>query len=261
MDHLILPFLCASQKMMVTRLSRLTRALSTTTTAGPSTLYSYAICPFCNKVKAAARYAKLPLKTIEVNPLTKKEIQFSKAHRKVPILVKADGAVVVESDAIVQELLKDVDDAEFQSEDATKWARWATDDLAVVMYPNITRSFAECRRALAYTQTKFPPLQAAMIQWIGAFGMTMAHGAIKKKYNITDERKALIDKLTIWQTQLTTGPFRGGRPTPDLGDLTVFGVLAAVNGLPAHTEILDAMPTIQSWHDNMDAILPPLQEL
>ena len=40
------------------------------------TLYQYRICPFCNKVKALLHYAGMEYKAVEVNPLTKAEIQW-----------------------------------------------------------------------------------------------------------------------------------------------------------------------------------------
>jgi Glutaredoxin len=45
--------------------------------SGPSIeLYQYAICPFCNKVKAFLDYAGIAYQAIEVNPLTKFEIKW-----------------------------------------------------------------------------------------------------------------------------------------------------------------------------------------
>ena len=37
-------------------------------------LYQYAICPFCNITKAVLHYNKIPYEAIEVNPLTKSEL-------------------------------------------------------------------------------------------------------------------------------------------------------------------------------------------
>lgn len=59
-------------------------------------LYTYRICPFCCKVKAAVRYKRLAIANIEVNPLTKAQIAFSREHRKVPIAVTRDGRIIVE---------------------------------------------------------------------------------------------------------------------------------------------------------------------
>jgi Glutaredoxin len=46
-------------------------------------VYQYKICPFCNKLKAVMDYLGVPYQTTEVNPLTKKEIKFSKDYKKV----------------------------------------------------------------------------------------------------------------------------------------------------------------------------------
>eukprot|EP00633_Aureoumbra_lagunensis_P008339 CAMPEP_0197314726 /NCGR_PEP_ID=MMETSP0891-20130614/34927_1 /TAXON_ID=44058 ORGANISM="Aureoumbra lagunensis, Strain CCMP1510" /NCGR_SAMPLE_ID=MMETSP0891 /ASSEMBLY_ACC=CAM_ASM_000534 /LENGTH=156 /DNA_ID=CAMNT_0042803295 /DNA_START=247 /DNA_END=717 /DNA_ORIENTATION=+ len=151
-------------------------------------------------------------------------------------------------------------DSTFASAEAKKWADWASKDLAVYMYPNITRSFTECRSALAYADESFSPLQAFLIKNIGALGMSMAHGSIKKKYNISDERTALFEKLDIWENQILeeSGPFRAGNQFPDLADLTVFGVLTSVHGLSAHNEIMSSRPKLAKWYNNMNSYLPPL---
>ena len=49
------------------------------------TLYQYEVCPFCCKVKAFLDANDVPYRTVEVNPLTKAEIKWSKEYRKVPI--------------------------------------------------------------------------------------------------------------------------------------------------------------------------------
>jgi microsomal prostaglandin-E synthase 2 len=60
-----------------TKLSRKVAAFSTTTSANPPLqLYQYAICPFCNRVKALLDYMDIPYTAVEVNPLTKGEIKW-----------------------------------------------------------------------------------------------------------------------------------------------------------------------------------------
>lgn len=51
------------------------------------TLYQYYTCPFCCKVKAFLEYYGLEYNIVEVNPLSKKELKFSKYYRKVPIAI------------------------------------------------------------------------------------------------------------------------------------------------------------------------------
>lgn len=94
------------------------------------TLYQYKICPFCNKVKAYLNYLKVDYDVVEVNPLTKGEISFSKDHKKVPI-VKADDKVLVESNQIVNSLtqlllVKNItDNSKFFPKDSDMWMDWS----------------------------------------------------------------------------------------------------------------------------------------
>ena len=84
----------ASTLRMTTMPSSFFSTLSSSTLGGSGdrlqmTLYQYAICPFCNKVKALLDYAQQDYDVIEVNPLTKQELnqlQVDKSYRKVPIL-------------------------------------------------------------------------------------------------------------------------------------------------------------------------------
>ena len=41
------------------------------------TVYQYQICPFCTKVKTFLDFVHVPYSTIEVNPVSKKEIKVS----------------------------------------------------------------------------------------------------------------------------------------------------------------------------------------
>lgn len=49
------------------------------------TLYQYATCPYCCKTRAFLDYYQVPYSIVEVNPLFRKEIAFSK-YRKVPFV-------------------------------------------------------------------------------------------------------------------------------------------------------------------------------
>ena len=50
------------------------------------TLYQYKTCPFCCKTRAFLDYYGFEYKSVEVNPLTRKEIKFSK-YKKVPFII------------------------------------------------------------------------------------------------------------------------------------------------------------------------------
>lgn len=124
-----------------------------------------------------------------------------------------------------------------------------------MMYPNITRSYAECKLALAYADDAFAPLPAFLVKHVGAAGMSLAHGKIKAKYGIDDERASLLERLALWEDELQGRDFRGGAK-PDLADVAVYGVLNAVAGLPARDDVVAASPAVGAWLDRVDAALP-----
>ena len=216
-------------------------------------LFGYAICPFCHFVRSAARYTKTPLALTEVNPLTKAEIKFSTMHRKVPIAVFDDGSIVVESAAIVDELLRrsPPSSEDFSSKSARTWAAWATNELAPTVYPNITSTYSDCRRALAYADGAFGSVDAFLIKNVGALGLSLAHGKVKAKYDIDDEREALFEKLMVWEARIGE---RDG-DSIDLADVAVHGVLGAVAGLPARDDVVEAHPKIGAWLERVEAAL------
>lgn len=69
---------------------------STAVSPGPPslTLYQYRTCPFCCKTRAFLNYYGFDYETVEVNPLFRSEIKFSK-YKKVPILTAGDVQVSV----------------------------------------------------------------------------------------------------------------------------------------------------------------------
>ena len=61
-------------------------------------LYQYQSCPFCCKVRAFLDYYDIQYEKIEVNPLMRGEIRFSK-YRKVPLAIVGDTQVMSEPNA------------------------------------------------------------------------------------------------------------------------------------------------------------------
>lgn len=226
-------------------------------------MFVYKICPYCCKAKALLNFHRVSYAAVEVSPLTKRQIKWSQEYKKVPIAVFADGSVLNDSGLIIDRLLQTNEaqiPKEFASAEARQWASWSTDRLAVLMYPNLTRTFAECRQTLAYfSEAKgIGMFDAFMTRTLGAFGMSMAHGKIKKKYNIQDERVSLQEALNEWEAALSksSGIFRGGNQ-PDLGDISVWGVLQAANGLPLLAELKsNGTSKFKTWMIAMEDVVP-----
>ena len=231
---------------------------------GKVQLYQYEICPFCHKIKALLDLHKIPYETIDVNPLVKREIKPWSNYKKVPIML-LDGEQVNDSPVIAERLLERMETpqtatalAAFRSPEALEWASWSDKELAVLLFPNITRTWSEAYEAFGYVQEvpHFSVVDKWSNQLVGAFAMWMAQGKIKKKYNIDDERAAVQEAIAHWLgAGVGDKPFAGGE-RPDFADVCVFGALKAIDRTAAHAEIL-AETDVGPWYERMTAAVAP----
>jgi len=250
-------------------------------------LYKYKICPFSNIAKVFLEYQMIPFESVEVNPLTKAELGFSEKYRKVPIVTILDSASTTPASKAVQQLngteeilshdyqlsgssrmmIKD-DDEEFASSDSSiQWQDFARNKLAPLLYPNICRTLGDSFRAFDYVHSgtnSFSVAQRYSIQFIGSVAMFFAASKIKEKYNIDDVQVALDELLAELESELSKEGSKFLRPTlsldqPHLGDLSVFGVLKGLQGLPLWYTIFDdddtqlKYPNIRRWYANVES--------
>ena len=258
-------------------------------TTQPATirLFQYAICPFCNKSKAFLDYSGLQYESIEVNPLSKNEIKWSKDYRKVPIATVAnstgdaeqeEATVLKGSDEIVNGLLEQswvVDQLESkwsstekssnmtfaqfaENESARQWIDYTNKELAVLLYPNLCPTLSQSYQAFEYVNKvpSFSPFQRFSIRTVGALAMYLAAFRVKKKHSISDERVALDKELQKPVHELEqTGKFLSGQSEPHLGDLAVFGAFRGLQGTEIHREILQDKPVLAEWYQRVDSKL------
>eukprot|EP00339_Tiarina_fusa_P027369 CAMPEP_0117054092 /NCGR_PEP_ID=MMETSP0472-20121206/37479_1 /TAXON_ID=693140 ORGANISM="Tiarina fusus, Strain LIS" /NCGR_SAMPLE_ID=MMETSP0472 /ASSEMBLY_ACC=CAM_ASM_000603 /LENGTH=327 /DNA_ID=CAMNT_0004769529 /DNA_START=166 /DNA_END=1149 /DNA_ORIENTATION=- len=222
------------------------------------TLYQYAICPFCNIVKSVLHYHKVPYHAVEVNPLTKGELNdLPKDYRKVPILTTASGSESSSqyngSEDIVDYILRlqQQQSTSVSVPDDPEWVSYARDDLAPLLYPNICSTWSRAHETMGYIHSKdeFTTLQKYSIQWVGSLAMYMAASKIKKKREITDERQALFDTLQQWEDHLETRP---EVEQVTVGDLSIYGVLRGLHGLPVHSDIATNFANVAKWYKQME---------
>ena len=119
----------------------------------------------------------------------------------------------------------DVSDPEIR-----KWLDYADKRLAVLLFPNITRNIFESWEAFGYINgvPHFNPIQKLVLRTTGALAMRLANGKIKKKYNIEDERAALIEVANEWVRDGINGKKFHGGDSPDLADVSVYGCLKSI---------------------------------
>lgn len=243
---------------------------SASATSSSIKLYQYKICPFCNKVKAYLDYTGVDYVSIEVNPLSKSELSFTKEkeHKKVPVAV-INGEVVAESSAIIDKITDLLThekgivakklDKSFYPADTVHWAEWADKKLAVMLYPNITRSMDESWECFQYADSveswNLPMRQATRV--VGTIAMSLANGKIKKKYGIVDERAELKVELLVWTDALKANDFLHGKKI-SMPDLMVFGTLRAIEGLRTFNVIMAENAVLKAWYDRVKQQMPPL---
>lgn len=294
------PWMSSSRSLGHSSCSSLPRRFSATarvdsqSSAADSTsynLYQYKICPFSNIAKAVLKYQKIPFRTVEVNPLTKAELKFSKDYRKVPIVLRVGSSQdpsqqsPTEQFNGTEEILahfasrRGDDDSNFASSTSSqRWQDFAKSKLAPLLYPNLCRTLSSSFRAFGYVHgvdSPFTTVQRYSIQYAGSLAMYFAASKIKKKYNIGDVRLALDDALEELEAGLASGDscnvhdedvkflrqLDSSSPSPvarpHLGDLAVFGVLKGLEGLPIFEEIVEdsRFSQIQKWYSAMDELV------
>jgi microsomal prostaglandin-E synthase 2 len=227
--------------------------------AAPSVqLYQYEICPFCCKVKAFLDWQKVPYSTVEVNPISKAEIKQFKPYKKVPVAM-IDGNQVLDSQKILTTVASALDAKiadTLEDPEVLEWLSFADKELAVLLFPNITRSFSESFEAFGYISDvpTFSAGSKAANRLAGSVAMWLANGKLKKKYNITDERKQLIDTVNRWTSAIGDGPFLKGS-TPTVADVAIFGVISSIRGMAAYNELMESSADLRTWNDHMRAAL------
>lgn len=223
-------------------------------------LYQYAACPFCNKVRSILEYKGVDFETIEVHPLKKKEIAFSKDYRAVPIYVDSKGEQVNDSTPIMRHI-----DAEFpqsavfeqdpqkQAEEA-RWLDWSekyVKGLPTAIYdtlPNALQSFDYITKV-----GKFNFFEKLSIKYTGAFVMTLVAKKIRTREGITDPDVFLREKASEWAKGLKGSSFMGGEK-PNAADVAVYGITRSVMGLRAG-KILEENAVFLSWLSRMKRIV------
>ena len=246
---------------------RLTSCSEFSTKPAPAniTLYEYKICPFCNKVKAYLDFLELDYTSVEVNPLTKSEIKFQKEITKVPVAT-LNGLTIGESADIISKITEKLNAGEYLIEkplssfypaDTKEWSDWADLKLAVMLYPNITRTMSESWECFGYiddVKTWNMPTRA-VTKALGTVAMSFANGKIKKKYGIVDERKELLICLQVWTNALAGKDYLHG-DSITMPDILVFGVLRAIEGLQTFTFIMEENKELKAWYDRVKLKIP-----
>lgn len=216
-------------------------------------LYQYAACPFCSKVASTLRYKGVDYETVEVHPLKKKEIEFSKDYRAVPIYVDSSGNQVNDSTPIMRHIDKEFPQKPvFRGGWEDRWLDWSeafVQGLPTAVYQNLGSSL----KSFDYVTKvgKFSAMEKLTIKFTGAFIMTMVAKKIAKRRGITDPDAFMQKHVKEWAVGLAGKPFMGGAE-PDASDLAVYGISRIVAPLPAGRAFKES-PAFDAWMERMAA--------
>lgn len=222
------------------------------------TLYQYEVCPFCNKVRAYLDFHNIPYKVVEVDPLRKTEMkQFSEDYRKVPIAI-VDGKQVNGSATIIDHVNQIVKgEAAKLAQTEQKWVDWVDNYFIHLISPNIYRTVGESLQTFEYIadNAKFSTWQRATIRYSGAAVMYMVGKKLKKKYEIGDERTAMNDAVKDWidAVEEKGGKFLSGNDGPGIADLSVYGVLKAIQTFDTFADVREKNEAFCEWYDRTQA--------
>ena len=200
---------------------------------------------------------------------------------KVPILV-ADGEVITESNEIIDRLdalakatgrkggkeggkgqgkgkglwgagrAQGKDEAEIQ-----RWRKRVDEIWVRVITVNIYRSWSESVQTFDYIgrECHWGTWETNVATYAGATIMRLVAWNMVRKYSIEgDVRDRLFELSNEWTDAVGEADFLGG-DEPSTADLAVFGVLQAVRGTDAFTELME-VTRIRPWYMRMINVMP-----
>ncbi|CAH1961899.1 unnamed protein product [Acanthoscelides obtectus] len=139
-----------------------------------------------------------------------------------------------------------------------KWRKWADSVLVHTLSPNVYRTREEAFQAFNWFSEvgewdkNFPSWERNLIIYVGAGAMWMIGKRLKKRHQLKDDvRQSLYDECSVWTRALSAKgtPFMGG-DSPNLADLSVYGVLNSIEGCTAFKDLL-GNTNIGKWYFNM----------
>ncbi len=219
------------------------------------TLYQFESCPFCWKVKALLHFAKIPYTVVEVNPMNSKELQ-PLGLKKVPVLV--DGAQIVTESSVVMDYVNEHYAHLASNDSVAEWRAWVDADLVHFLPPIIHKNFSTSWQTFGQVlkPSGYGVMKRALVRFAGAVAMSRVSIKKARERGISDAPKGLTEAVHHWVTAGLAGQTFHGGTTPDLADLSVFGVFRSTDGLAAVSLAKAASPVFAAWYDELKLRTP-----
>lgn len=227
-----------------------------------TTLYQFALCPFCNKVRTGLQIKGIPFDEVEVSPRSKVELPPlpEDAPKKVPVLTY-DGEVVWDSTRILAFLDEKYPDTQrFTPTDEAKRERSAAieewvDESMIQSLPTVLygtwREAAQASKIIAKS-SRFSAGAGMMVKVGGPMIMHAVAKRILKRNGKTDAHGWVSENLDHFESELGEQTFVCGDEL-SVGDVAMHGALTCIKLFPVFEDVI-SRPRLYSWYQRVDAL-------
>ncbi|MBW2462483.1 MAG: glutathione S-transferase family protein [Deltaproteobacteria bacterium] len=233
-----------------------------------TTLYQFALCPFCNKVRAGLELKGVPFEEVEVSPRSKVELPAlpEGAPAKVPVLAAGD-EVLWDSTTILSAL-----DAAFPGtrrllpadetsrSEAIAMEQWVDEHFIQSLPPVLYGTWGEAAQAskVIAEHSRFGTGQGMMVKLGGPFIMHAVAKRILKRNGRTDAHGWVSDNLDHFEQELGDQDFVCGDQLT-IADAAMHGAITCIKPFPIF-ESVQARPRLVAWFERVQAMKGPQVE-
>jgi microsomal prostaglandin-E synthase 2 len=207
------------------------------------TLYQYAICPYCCKLKGVLDYFRVPYNTVEVNPVSKWPLRsLDIRQKKVPFAIFSDGAFQNESSLIIESLQQ----RGLISGSVKPEFLALCDRLSALLFCSMTTSFQDSWQSFGYVNkvTTFSDWQKPLLHISGSLAMRLANLRLKRRHAIQDANLEIFALLKNWIENVNLNE-------DILEQCELYGTLQSVEGTRTESLLLKAAdPRFIKWYTN-----------
>ncbi len=227
-----------------------------------ATLYQFALCPFCNKVRAGLHLKGIPFDEIEVSPRSRVELPPlpEDAPRKVPVLKVGDD-VVWDSTRILAFLDEAYPDTvSFTPKDPAVRARaealeaWVDDSFIESLPPVLYGTWREAAQAskIIAKHSRFGATEGVMVKLGGPIIMHAVAKRILKRNSRSDAHGWVSENLDHFEAELGEQAFVCG-DTLSVADVAMHGALTCIQPFPVF-ELVRSRKRLFAWFERLEAM-------
>ena len=227
-----------------------------------TTLYQFALCPFCTKVRAGLELKGVPFEEVEVSPRSKVELPSlpEGAPRKVPVL-EVGSAVLWDSTRILSQLDEAFPDTlRFTPADeamrlrADTMEQWVDEQFIESLPPVLYGTWREASKAskVIAKHSRFGTGEGLAVKLGGPLIMHAVAKRILKRNGRTDAHAWVRENLDYFEQELGERDFVCGDALT-VADVAMHGALTCISPFPIF-ENVESRPRLHAWFERVEAM-------